>query len=360
MIAPLPPPVHGSSMVSQYIKDSALINDNLKLDWINLSTSRTMSEIGKHSPIKIFRFVNSFIKTLCKLLTCRYDACYIALTCHGRGFIKDAPFALICKLFGLKLIIHQHNKGMKNDVERPVYRWLLSAVYKNASVILLSPRLYPDIQRVVSKEQVRICPNGIPAKKSVKIKPSQHKPSLLFLSNLLETKGVYELLGACEILKNEGYDFICRFIGGETPEIDANKFQNELNQRGLEDYVVYLGKKYGEEKEEEISKSNIFVFPTFYENECFPLVICEAMRQGLAIVTTDEGGIPDMIEDNITGLLVKKQDPVSLADKIKQLINNPELAKQIGLNASEKFKEQYTINKFEQTFLSVLTSSFQN
>lgn len=96
MIAPLPPPVHGSAMMTQYIKDSAIINENVDMDWINLSTSRSMDEIGKQNPNKIVRFILSYIKTLWKLSTRRYDKCYLAITCHGKGFLKDAPFALLC------------------------------------------------------------------------------------------------------------------------------------------------------------------------------------------------------------------------------------------------------------------------
>ena len=161
-IAPLPPPVHGSSMVSKYIKESALIQECFDCDFVNLSTSRTMDEIGKGGLKKIFRFLGSLCSLLGKLLTHRYDLCYIAITCHGMGFLKDAPFALLCKLFGRKLLLHQHNKGMSRDCNRWPYRWLMPLVYRNAMVMLLSWNLYPDISAVVKREQVIVCPNGVP------------------------------------------------------------------------------------------------------------------------------------------------------------------------------------------------------
>ena len=161
-IAPLPPPVHGSSMVSKYIKESTLIQESFDCDFVNLSTSRTMDEIGKGGLKKIFRFIGSLCSLLGKLLTCRYDLCYIAITCHGMGFLKDAPFALLCKLFGRKLLLHQHNKGMSRDCNQWPYRWLMPLVYRNATVMLLSWNLYEDISAVVKREQVIVCPNGVP------------------------------------------------------------------------------------------------------------------------------------------------------------------------------------------------------
>lgn len=51
--------------------------------------------------------------------------CYFAITCNGSGFIKDAPFVLLCKLFRRKVVIHQHNKGMSGCVDKQPYKWLL-------------------------------------------------------------------------------------------------------------------------------------------------------------------------------------------------------------------------------------------
>ena len=166
-IAPLPPPVHGSAMVSQYIKDSKLVQEQYDCDFVNLSTSRRMDEIGKGGIKKLLRFIGSYLSLLWKLLTRRYDLCYLAITCHGVGFLKDAPFVLLCKLFGRKVLIHQHNKGMSGCVERWPYRWLLPLVYRNTRVMLLSWYLYPDIERVVKREQVVICPNGVPPLQAV-------------------------------------------------------------------------------------------------------------------------------------------------------------------------------------------------
>lgn len=351
MIGPLPPPIHGSAMMTQFIKDSHLINNTLNLDWVNLSTSRNMSEIGKWSPKKILRFLNSYFKTFYKLCTKQYQLCYLAITCHGTGFIKDAPFALICKLFSHKIVIHQHNKGMHKDVDKPLFRFLLKKVYKNTEVILLSERLYPDIAEIVNKSQVLVCPNGIPDAPRYDKKDSP-KPRLLFLSNLLESKGVLDLLDACKILKEKEYEFTCDFIGSETKEIDKERFQKELSDRGLEDVVSYLGKKFGEDKYKEFANSQIFILPT--KNECFPLVLLEAMQQGVACIATDVGGIPDIIEDKVNGIIIRKDNVDDLVKAISALIDNPKLCKKFGEKGYQKYKDLFTIQKFEERIKNIL------
>lgn len=164
-IVPLPPPVHGSSMVCRQIQRSERINAAFDCRYVNLSTSRANDEVAGFSPIlllrKMLRFVGAFLHTFWHLLTFRPQKCYVAIACRGVGFLKDAPFVLLAKLFRCKIFLHQHNKGMSRYVNKPIYRWLLPLVYRNTTVILLSWLLYEDISGVVKREQVRICPNGI-------------------------------------------------------------------------------------------------------------------------------------------------------------------------------------------------------
>lgn len=352
MIAPLPPPVHGSAMMTQYIKDSDVINRNVDMDWVNLSTSRTMTEIGRRTPKKIVRFASSYFSTLLKLITRRYDVCYLPITCHGIGFLKDMPFVMMCKMFGKKVIIHQHNKGMKPYASKPLYRRLLKATYKDARVVLLSWHLYPDIADIVDKSQVVVCPNGIPEVPQVE-KQASDVPQILFLSNLMESKGLFVLLDACRELKEQGVKFSCRMVGGETKEISAERLNEEIAKRGLTDTVIYLGKKYGDEKNAEFAQADIFVSPTF--NDCFPLVLLEAMQHSVPVISTDEGGIPDIIEDGKTGYIIPKHDSHALAERLKELLSSPQLRSEMGANALDRYNRLFTIRSYENNITEILT-----
>lgn len=352
MLGPLPPPIHGSAMMTRIIKESTYINERVDLDWVNLSTSRKIEEIGQHSFTKIIRFASSYLKTFFKLLTSKYDVCYIAITCHGTGFLKDAPFVLLCKLFGHKVILHHHNKGMSKDIDRPFFRWLLKKVYSDTRVILLSWRLYPDIEKIVNRNQVRICPNGIP-EISMQKKRTNVKPKILFLSNLLESKGVITMLDACKLLNQRGYDFECRFIGGETIEIDTSRFIKERDSRNLEKIVFYGGRKIGNEKNDEFSNADIFVLPT--NDDCFPLVLLEAMQHALPVISTDVGGIVDLVEDGVNGIIISPKNPIQLADAIAQLLDSPEKREKLGKNGKDKYCSNYTLRNFEENMLDNLT-----
>ena len=352
-IAPLPPPVHGSAVVSRQIQDSPAIGEAFQMDFINLSSSRSMDEIDHFHLLKLFRITKAWFLTFFRLLTRHYDLCYIALTCHGKGFLKDAPFALLCKLFRKRLVIHQHNKGMAEDAGRWPYKPLLRAVYRNATVLLLAEALYQDISSIVSREQVMICPNGKgdpePSKPISRSHSDGEGVKLLFISNLIPSKGVYDLIKACRILNEQNKQFLCSIVGNETAEITEEDLRHFISINGLEQLGSYEGPLYQDEKTEILKASDIFVLPTY--NECFPLCILEAMQQELPIVTTDEGGIPEMVLDGINGLICEKNNPESLAKAIGALIDNGEMRRSMGRESRSLYLKRFTANCFEKQFI---------
>ena len=358
-IVPLPPPVHGSAVMCKYVTDSKLLNENFECDSVNLSTSRRTDETGKFKIIKLWRFLGSYFSVFFKLLAHRYDICYIAIAFH-KGILKDAPFVFMCKLFGRKVVLHLHGKGASEDAKKPFYRWLLRKTFKDTKVIMLSWLLYPDVEQFVRREDVFICPNGIPEVDFKRRESENPIPHLLYLSNLKEDKGVIVLLDALKILMDKGYSFRCDFVGGESKDLDAERFSQEVAKRGLNSIAFYLGKKYGNDKEKVLEQADVFVFPTYYKNETFGLVNLEAMAHHLPIVTTNEGGILDIVEDGVNGLISRQKDPDSLAQCISQLLDNEELRKRMGDEGWKKLHKYFTEERFEERMLEVLTKYSEN
>lgn len=351
----LPPPVHGSSMVGQYITESKVINNAFDAKFINLSTSLYLDEIGKNSVVKIARYVKIIFKTLIALISFKSKKVYLSITAKGVGFYKDLPLALLVKLFRKKLVLHYHNKGVVNYQDRLIDHLFYKILFKNSKVILLSEKLYEDISKYVDKDDVYYCPNGIPVVEySNNNRPMQNIiPQLLYLSNLIESKGVYVLLEALALLINEGVVFHCNLVGGEA-DISSKQLNKKISDLNLDEYVTYLGKMYGDEKNDILKSSDIFVFPTFYPNECFPLVLLEAMQFNLPIISTNEGGIPDIVRNGITGFLVDKQSSKQLGEKIKYLIENPTNASLMGKQGYEDFVKNYTLEVFEKKLVNIL------
>lgn len=354
-----PPPVHGAAMVGQYIKESSAINNDFTCKYINLSTSKTVDEIGKTGIGKWLRYAAIIGAVTKSLVYFKPKLVYITMTATGIGFYKDALFILLAKLFGKNILIHFHNKGVRTRQHKVLDNVLYKMVFKGAKVILLAPQLYTDIEKYVLPNQIYYCSNGIPVVDHVVQQQSVNKtPKLLFLSNLIAAKGVFVLLEACSMLKEKNINFTCTYVGGEG-DVSAKTLQSKINDLQLEGVVSYVGRKYGEEKYAVYNGSDIFVLPTYYANECFPLVLLEAMQFSLPMVTTAGGGIGAIIDEGINGFMVPTQDAKAIAEKLELLIENPDLRNKMGVNALAKYEEKFTLEKFEQRFIEIISNAIQ-
>lgn len=352
----MPPPVHGAAMVGQYIHDSKLINEAFECRYINLATARNLQDIGKVGLRKLVDFI-SLLRIIRKMvITFNPQLVYVTPNSCDGAFYKDFLVVQMLKSMGCRIVVHYHNKGVATRQDRWLDNCLYRHFFRGIKVILLSENLFADVKKYVDKKDVYVCPNGIPASAYEAHIPqtSDVVPHLLFLSNLLASKGIVVLLDALRILKKRGCRFVCDFIGGETAEMDADGFKHYVRNRGIESVAVYHGRKYGMEKQAFLNSADIFIFPTFYHNECFPLVLLEAMERGLPCISTTEGGIPGIIDDGVTGFLVAKHDVTALADKIQILLSNFSLRRRMGIAGRRKFEREFTLEVFEKRMCEIL------
>ena len=355
----VPPPVHGSSIVGGFIKESTLINNTFNSKYINLGTSKSIDEIGKNGLAKLVIYFKIILQVVKQLMVFKPDLVYLAMTAKGVAFYKDLVMALLAKLFGVQLVIHFHNKGVSQYKNKWLDNFLYKIVFNNTKVILLSTYLYNDIKTYVKEKDVYYCPNGIPEvelDRNTKF-DKNNVVKLLFLSNLMESKGVYILLEALHILKQKGIQFSCNFAGGvgDVSEVD---FKATVKSLQLQSHVSYRGKKFGNEKAVIFTQADIFIHPSY--SDCFPLVLLEALQFGLPLISTYEGAIPEIVEEGITGFLVPQKDVQALAHKLEILIKNPQLRIEMGNAARAKYEKYYTLEHFENNFVHCLKQTVSN
>lgn len=351
----LPPPHHGASLVGNLIKTSTQINGTFITHYINLSTSVSIEDIGRTSVRKVINYLALLLRVINGVLVFKPDVCYITPSAKGSGFYKDVIIIAIIKLFRVKRIFHYHNKGIIERQNRLFDNLLYKFSFRNTSVILLSIHLYPEVEKYVPESHVFYCPNGI-TDLSNDLHKSSFKNSgspveVLFLSHLIRSKGMLVLIEACAILKARDTNFHCTIAGGDA-EMKQKEVEEIVRLRELTDLISLTGPVYGEKKVALMKSADILAHPSF--NDCFPLVLLEAMSLSLPIISTFEGAIPEIVDNGITGFLVTPKDPESLADKLEVLINDPELRKDMGDAARIKYENEFTLEIFENRLREIL------
>jgi glycosyltransferase involved in cell wall biosynthesis len=142
------------------------------------------------------------------------------------------------------------------------------------------------------------------------------------------------LIESVTLLKKDNIDFKL-IIAGDG--VDYDIVLEEVKNRQLSEYIDFQGWVLNQDKLDLLSKSDVFVLPTYFDG--YPNSLMEAMAAGKACIATKVGSIPDMIVNNETGILIDKQNPLQLYESLKFLIQNEDIRKNMGIAA------QNSINK---------------
>lgn len=154
------------------------------------------------------------------------------------------------------------------------------------------------------------------------------------IANFYKTKGLKYLIEAAKTINNPELAFI---VIGEGEE--RKNLENLIKKCGLENNFFLLGNTAN--AAQYLKAFDLFVLPSLKEG--FPYTILEAMAAQIPIITTKVGGIPEIIENNRTGILVDSKNPQQLAEKIAWLLDNPQIAADYGLKAREKLEKDFEL-----------------
>ena len=329
--------VHGgiSGVVNNYY--DAGITEKVDLNYIG-----TMVEGSKLR--KLWQAVKAYIRFL-KLLP-EYPIVHVNVASDS-SYYRKSLFIKAAKRAGRKIVIHQHGGDFEtfyekeqNDRGRARIRQVLSM---GDVFLVLSPKLKQFFKGILEPSKVILCPNAVPVPDS--IEKEYGKQRILFLGRLCKEKGLRELFSVLPQLHGQ-FPQMHVLLGGiwEDEELleEAAK---------MKEYVTDLGWLQGEAKKNYLRTSDLFVFPTYFEGQ--PVSVLEAMAYQCGIVATRVGGIPQMIEQEQTGLLIEPKDPEGLKSALQKLLSDPELCERLGKNARAKVQKEFSIEKSLQELIKI-------
>lgn len=197
--------------------------------------------------------------------------------------------------------------------------------------------------------KIHIVRCGIDCDKYIPESHSQHNPPLILsVGRLADNKGFHTLVSACRILKEMGVETRCEIIG-EGPE-RAN-LEEQISEAGLSGAVTLVGQFLAEHVRNSLSRADLFALPCCYgkseeekgNHDGIPVALMEAMAMGIPTISTRIGGIPELILDEQTGLLVSHEDPEALAHAMVRIIQDRDLAERLSSGGREIVEREFNI-----------------
>jgi glycosyltransferase involved in cell wall biosynthesis len=214
---------------------------------------------------------------------------------------------------------------------------LTKLIYSNANHIIFLNHTSKKMamkRKLINDNPYSIIPNAVdsdffkPGLKNVKILEKYHifKPYLLFVGRIEKEKGLIYLLRAFKIIKNQ-VDLDLVIVGIISSDY-YKSIEDLIEKNNLVDRVKFIGNIDRNELRYLYSNCQIFCLPSLYE--IMPMVILEAMASGKPIISTKTGGIPEIISNNINGLLIPPRNHEKLAELIKYLIKEDKTREEMG------------------------------
>ncbi|GAA0077120.1 hypothetical protein UT300005_14980 [Clostridium sp. CTA-5] len=175
-------------------------------------------------------------------------------------------------------------------------------------------------------------------------KDTYNNYNLLYVGSLIKRKGIDLLFSALSKVKN---DYKLMIIGEGS---ERKNLEKQAKKLGILEKIEFLGFKQEYELREYYKKCDIFILPT--REDCFGLVVLEAMCNNLIIISSKYAdGSKDLIKDGVNGYIVDPYDSIEFSNKIKTLINNKELCKNMIEN-NVNFLEKFTLKNVSLQFVN--------
>jgi glycogen(starch) synthase len=314
-------------------------------------TAPYLQRLGKHArvirlglPVRRFRqLYGPQAAIVGPILAARADLVHVHL---GEDLAVLPVGAAVARLHHLPLVLTVHTSMRHtlavSDLRSAVLKTLGGKIerwgeHSAEAVLVITPRLCRLLlSDGVEEDRVHVIPPGV--------NPSLFdgsfedpfvgvgKPRVLFVGRLAAQKGVRTLVAAAGLLEDPSAQVL---LVGDGPERKA--LERETKRIGVGKRLHFVGFVAHDRLPAVLDHADLLVLPSLYEE--LGTVLLEAMQAGLPIVASKTGGIPDVIEDGVNGMLVPPGDPEALARAINHLLADRGLARRLSEGAQERGKD---------------------
>lgn len=358
LVGPLPPPATGQSvsfdMLVKGVTDKAI-------DGYVVNLSRREASSASRFSWRRAKEMTGVCASFARGLWRGYDNVYITIAQSAAGFVRDCIMVWLARLFSAHIVVHLKggNYGGFYHSQGFLMRFLVRKTLLQVDVILVlgeGLRQMYDFEPAL-RDKIYVVPNGLPIEFEglSKSLPAPGKAiNILYLSNLIESKGIFDLLAAIRQLKHQygisiSAVFAGKFLASSDDQLVSSaddlesRFFSLRKEYQIEDSVQYVGEVSGDAKWQLLKNSHFFVLPTNYVNEGQPVSIIEAMAYGCPVISTHFRAIPDLVVDGETGVLIEYGDVDKMSLRLFELATDPKRYQAMSQAAMRRYQSHFTM-----------------
>lgn len=270
------------------------------------------------------------------------DVVHVHMASYG-SFVRKAVVCWLALARRLPVVVHVHGAefGFFYDRSPRWLKWLISATLNHSrAVVALGERSAIRLAEISPSARLCTIPNAVRIAGPM-AEPAAGEPvQVVFLGAIGERKGTFTLLDVWAKITADLPPGAARLtIAGDQEVARAHE---AIMRLGLSAVVTLRTWLTPTEVDELLSSTQVLVLPSL--SECQPMAILEAMAHGLCVVASDVGGIPDLIENGVSGLLVPPADPDSLESALRQVITDPATRIRLGAAALRRARREFDVD----------------
>lgn len=292
--------------------------------------------------VKITTALKAWVRVA--VLLRKLDAPLVHVQTASRGsFWRKFVVCLLARAAGRPYIVHLHGGGFTRFYENessPLGRRLIRATLEHAALIIaLSAEWRERLLNICPTAKVEVLHNAVAIPDTARLRRLEdHEMTVLFLGHLLKDKGVYDLVRAFALVAARLPR--ARLILGGVGNLDeVSKLARQLEIQGRVSCPGWLGP---EKKLAALATSTLFVLPSYAEG--MPMALLEAMSWRLPVITTPVGGIPQVIQNDVNGLMLAPGDIEGLAAAMRRLLEDPALRERLGSAARATIETHFSLS----------------
>jgi glycosyltransferase involved in cell wall biosynthesis len=266
---------------------------------------------------------------------------------HGAAnasFYRKWIFIKMAKIMGRKVILHEHAANFKSFYEQSKNKQKIVTIINLCEVFIVLSQSWKTyfLSLGIIPEKIYVLNNIVFPPSIIPQTRTDTKLHILFLGEISQRKGIFDLLEVIKLHKNYFQDKIILRIGGNQIDGDIKSFITENN---LLSFVKYEGWIFGKKKIECLNWADIYILPSY--NEGLPIAILEAMSYSIPIIGTNVGGIPEILHHHKNGILIEPGNFEQIKDALVFFIKNTNKKMEYGKDAYQTVQAFFPHNVFE-------------